>query len=157
MMTPIDFDGINAAALRNGRSFVENLIPGGKFRSHEYLVQNPCRDDRKPGSFSVNYRSGCWKDFASGDGGADLISLVAYIRGVGQGDAAREMADKLGVPVLRSNGPRSPTVRTPMVITTKSRARQKRRRSIHGAMRGRRRDRMTSAGMCIRATAARCA
>ena len=52
----------------------------------------------------VNYKTGKWKDFASGDGGSDLISLVAYLRGSGQGEAARELADKFGVPALKSNG-----------------------------------------------------
>ncbi len=108
MSGAIDFDGINAAALHNGRSFVETLLPGGKFRSHEYIVKNPCRDDRRPGSFRFNYRSGQWKDFASGDGGADPISLVAYVRGVSQGDAARELADKLGVSLQKSNGSAKP-------------------------------------------------
>jgi hypothetical protein len=89
----IDFEGINAAALRSTRSLLPELIPGGKFRSLEYVVKNPCRDDRQPGSFCINCKSGRWKDFASGNGGADLISLVAYIRGVGQGDAAREVAE----------------------------------------------------------------
>jgi hypothetical protein len=42
MSGQIDFDGINTIALRNGRSFVESLLPGGKFRSLEYVVQNPC-------------------------------------------------------------------------------------------------------------------
>jgi hypothetical protein len=37
----IDFAGINAAALRNGRAFLEYLLPGGKFRSLEYVVKNP--------------------------------------------------------------------------------------------------------------------
>jgi putative DNA primase/helicase len=104
MSGEIDFDGINAATLRNGRSFVESLLPGGKFRSLEYVVKNPCRDDRRPGSFSINYRSGRWKDFSNGDGGSDFVSLVAYVRGTGQGDAARELADKLGVPLLKANG-----------------------------------------------------
>jgi hypothetical protein len=104
MSGPIDFERINAAALRTGRSFVESLIPGGKFRSLEYVVKNPCRDDRRPGSLSINYRSGLWKDFSSGHGGADPISLVAYVRGVSQGDAARELASKLGVPLFKSNG-----------------------------------------------------
>jgi hypothetical protein len=100
----IDFDGVNDAACRNGRSFVESLLPGGKFRSLEYVGKNPRRDDRHPGSFSINYRSGRWKDFASGDGGSDFVSLVAYLRGTGQGNAAREIADKLGVPLLKANG-----------------------------------------------------
>ena len=90
----IDFEGINAAALRSGRSLVQDLIPGGKFRSLEYVVRNPCRNDNQAGSFSINYRSGFWADFASGDGGSDFISLIAYLRGVSQGDAARELSDK---------------------------------------------------------------
>ena len=103
-MTAIDFAGINSAALRNGRSLVQDLIPGGKFRSLEYIVKNPCRNDERPGSFTINYRDGVWKDFATADGGSDLVSLIAYLRGVNQGDAARELAERLGVPLTKSNG-----------------------------------------------------
>jgi putative DNA primase/helicase len=102
-MTPsIDFDGINAAALRSARSLLPSLIAGGKFRSLEYVARNPKRDDQRLGSFSINYKTGIWKDFASNDGGTDLISLVAFLRGSSQGDAARELADKLGVPLLKA-------------------------------------------------------
>ncbi len=100
----IDFEGINAAALRNGRSLVEDLIPGGKFRGLEYIVKNPCRNDGRPGSFSINYRSGVWKDFATGDGGSDFVSLFAYLKGLDQGEAARVLAAKLGVSATKSNG-----------------------------------------------------
>ncbi len=103
MTTHIDFASINDAALRQGRSIVQELIPGGKFRSLEYVACNPRRDDQRPGSFSINYRTGVWKDFASNDGGADLISLLAYLRGSSQGDAARELADRLGVPLLKAS------------------------------------------------------
>jgi hypothetical protein len=41
MTAGIDFATINSAALRNGRSLVQDLIPGGKFRSLEYVVKNP--------------------------------------------------------------------------------------------------------------------
>ena len=77
----IDFAGINSAALARGRNFLAALIPGGKFRGLEYIVRNPRRDDRQAGSFSINYRSGVWKDFATRDGGSDLISLQAYVKG----------------------------------------------------------------------------
>ncbi|HUZ32649.1 MAG TPA: DUF3631 domain-containing protein [Xanthobacteraceae bacterium] len=103
MMT-IDFEEINAAALRSGRALVQDLIPGGKFRSLEYVVRNPKRADQHAGSFSINYRSGVWKDFATDDGGSDPISLVAYVRNCSQGDAARWLADWLGVPVSKPNG-----------------------------------------------------
>jgi hypothetical protein len=98
----IDFARINSAALAQGRSFLETLIPGGKFRSLEYQVRNPTRDDKQPGSFSINYKSGVWKDFATGDGGGDLISLLAYVRGKSQGEAARELADRIGVSAINS-------------------------------------------------------
>ena len=104
----IDFDSINEAALRNGRAFVQDLIPGGKFRSLEYVVRNPRRNDQSPGSFSVNYRTGVWKDFASGEGGGDLISLVAYIRGIGQGEAARAVANELSTQIYEPSGVASP-------------------------------------------------
>ena len=104
MTTSIDFDGINEAVLRNGRAFVQDLIPGGKFRSLEYIVRNPKRDDQHPGSFSINYRSGLWKDFATDDCGSDFISLYAFVRGCKQGDAACDLAKRFGVPFVKLNG-----------------------------------------------------
>jgi hypothetical protein len=103
MTALIDFEGINRAALRDGRSFLQDFIPGGKFRSLEYVVKNPTRDDRNPGSFTINYKTGIWKDFASGEGGSDLISLVAYVGGIGQAEAARELANELGIPLHKSD------------------------------------------------------
>ena len=111
MTQSIDFDGINAAALRDGRSFVQDLIPGGKFRSLEYIVRNPKRDDRHPGSFTINYKTGVWKDFATGDCGGDFISLFAFVRGYSQSDAARVLADRYGLPFFKPNG--SPAPRPP--------------------------------------------
>ena len=105
MSGPIDFDGINRAALANARSLLSQLVPGGKFRSLEYVVRNPTRNDRKPGSFSINYKNGVWKDFATGDGGGDVISWLAYVKGLSQAEAARELADELGVPLTsKANG-----------------------------------------------------
>jgi hypothetical protein len=88
----------------------------------EYIVRNPRRNDQNPGSFSINYRTGTWKDFATGDAGRDLISLVAYVRGGSQGDAARELAEKLGVPLRKpENGaigsaPQRPSEPSPVQI-----------------------------------------
>ena len=110
MTGPIDFEGINAAALCSARSLLPELLPGGKFRSLEYVARNPRRADQHPGSFTINYKTGIWKDFACGDGGGDLISLVAYVTNVGQAEAAHDLASKLGVravEAIRANPERS--------------------------------------------------
>jgi hypothetical protein len=52
--------------------------------------------DRRPGSFKIN-RNGRWSDFATKDGGGDPISLAAYLAGIGQVEAARELARALGI------------------------------------------------------------
>src|SRR6516165_992427 len=103
MSGAIDFEGINAAAVRAYRSVLPRLIPGGKFRGQEYIVKNPRRNDQHAGSFSINIK-GVWKDFATGDGGGDFISLRAFVRGISQADAAREFAEELGVPLHKPNG-----------------------------------------------------
>jgi hypothetical protein len=95
----IDFEGIRSAALRAARSLLPELLPGGKFEGGEYVVRNPLRDDRTAGSFKINSRTGVWKDFATEDDGSDLISLVAYLRGRSQLEAARELAAKVGISV----------------------------------------------------------
>jgi hypothetical protein len=103
-LTHLPFEAINDAALGGGRLLLERLILGGKFRGLEYVVRNPRRNDDRPGSFKINYRTGAWADFATGDKGGDLISLVAYLRGIEQGDAARELADIVGYSWSRTKG-----------------------------------------------------
>jgi len=104
MSDPIDFAGINAAALGNGRALAQQLVPGGAFRSHEYVVRNPARDDKNPGSFTINCRTGRWSDFAIGAKGGDFISWYAHARNVDQSEAARQIAKKLGIPLYKNNG-----------------------------------------------------
>jgi hypothetical protein len=72
-------------------------VPDGVARGAEYIARNPRRADRRPGSFSINLRTGKWSDFATGDKGGDVVSLAAYLLGTGQAEAARALADMLGV------------------------------------------------------------
>jgi AAA domain len=107
MSGPIDFERINAAALRNGRALLQQLIPGGTFRSLEYIVRNPRRDDKHLGSFKINYRSGQWADFAIDNKsarGGDIISCYAYARDLDQSEAARQIAEKLSIPPYKGSG-----------------------------------------------------
>jgi predicted P-loop ATPase len=92
----LDFAAINDAL--NAEMLVPTWLPGGERRGDEYVVANPTRNDRNPGSFTINLRKGVWKDYATGDGGADLVSLYAYLfHGDDQGAAARELADNHGI------------------------------------------------------------
>jgi len=94
----IDFAGINRAALANVDQILRRWLPGGRVNGAEYVVRNPRRNDRRLGSFKINTETGKWADFATGDRGGDLVSLAAYLSGLSQVEAARELADMLGVP-----------------------------------------------------------
>jgi hypothetical protein len=61
------------------------------------VVLNPIRADRRLGSFKINVRTGRWADFATGDKGGDPVSLVAYLEGVSQVEAARLLGRMLGL------------------------------------------------------------
>ncbi len=91
------FSDINQRALPVLPSLLQRWLPGGVMRGAEYIVRNPTRVDHVPGSFSVNVRTGLWADFATGNKGGDVISLAAYLSGKGQGEAARALAEMLGV------------------------------------------------------------
>jgi len=96
----IDFQTINAAALDAFPALLGRWLPDGKQVGYEWVSRNPKRADKKPGSFSINMNSGKWADFATGDQGGDPVSLAAYLFDLKQGEAAREIAQMLGV----SNG-----------------------------------------------------
>lgn len=93
----IDFARINSAALPMLPAMLARWLPGGRREGCEYIARNPMRADRRPGSFSVNMRTGKWADFATGDRGGDVISLAAYLSGKSQAEAARALADMLGM------------------------------------------------------------
>ena len=97
MRQRIDFTAVKGAALADIRGVLGRFLPGGKVVRGEYVVLNPRRADRHPGSFKINIRSGKWSDFATGDRGGDLISLVAYLKDIPQLDAARGLSRMLGV------------------------------------------------------------
>lgn len=96
----IDFHAINAAARASLGPVLRRLAPGGKVIAGEYVALNPRRADKTPGSFKVCFlgpRAGVWSDFATGDKGGDVVSLVAYLDGIGQAEAARRLARMLGL------------------------------------------------------------
>jgi hypothetical protein len=93
----LDYKGVNAAALPHLVSLCRAWLPEGVIRGHEYLALNPTRNDRHIGSFAINLRTGRWADFATNDQGGDVISYLAYLEGVSQSDACRQIARQLGL------------------------------------------------------------
>ena len=93
----VDFNEVNRAALAALPALVARWLPDGRREGAEWVARNPRRNDRRPGSFKVNIRTGAWADFASGDAGGDPVSLAAYLAGTGQAEAARALAEMLGV------------------------------------------------------------
>ena len=89
----IDFEMVNYRALRQLPSLLHHFLPGGAMLGHEYLARNPVRDDRRAGSFKINMLTGRWSDFAIAKSGGDVISLVAYLHGSSQLDAARKVLE----------------------------------------------------------------
>ncbi len=92
MNNTLDFNVIAAAALASSRALIEQWLPGGRYQGDNYIVKNPMRSDEHAGSFSINHKTGYWADFAVSDAkGGDLVSLYAYINGIGQGEAAKQL------------------------------------------------------------------
>lgn len=93
--TKLDYQGIASAALTAAGELLKEWLPDGHARGKEWVSKNPTRRDQSEGSFSVNMTTGSWGDFATDDGGGDLISLHAYLTGLSQSQAAVEVADRL--------------------------------------------------------------
>lgn len=88
---------VSAAAAQMAEILVPEWLPEGRRQGGEWVCRNPTRPDRHAGSFSVSLVDGRWHDFATGEGGGDPVSLYAYLLNVRQSDAARMVADRLGL------------------------------------------------------------
>jgi hypothetical protein len=94
----IDFARVNRCALAVLPSLLARWLPGGCTEGAEYVVLNPRRADHRPGSFRINTRTGRWADFAIDRArGGDVVSLAAYLGGIGQVEAAERLAAMLGI------------------------------------------------------------
>ena len=93
----IAFRRIADAALSHADAIVQRWLPDGRREGHEWVARNPKRADRRPGSFKVNLRTGRWGDFSTNDKGGDLVALAAFLFSLNQADAAKRVAEMLGV------------------------------------------------------------
>lgn len=99
----VDFKQLADDLLRDAKNVLDRWFPQGKFRGKEFLIGNLSGDVGE--SLSINWKTGKWKDFSSGDTGGDLISLYAAIHGLEQIEAAKQ----LGAPPLSSDSGKKPT------------------------------------------------
>jgi hypothetical protein len=90
----IDFSELTAALLDRAETLVAQWLPGGSRRGHEWVCGG--LSGGAGHSCSVNLVNGRWGDFAGDDAGGDLLSLYAAIRGLKQGQAARELQADMG-------------------------------------------------------------
>lgn len=70
---------LNEAVLLVLPSILAQWLPDGCLVGNEYIARNPTRDDRQPGSFKINVRTGLWSDFATDDSGRGAISLATAL------------------------------------------------------------------------------
>jgi hypothetical protein len=83
---------------------LRRILPAGRRSGNEWTAINPTRSDRRAGSFRVNVVSGKWADFATGDKGGDVISLVAYITDCSQLEGAQKLRRMLSLDGARRHG-----------------------------------------------------
>ena len=95
-MNKINFSEVKNFLKGHEEGLLRRLLPNGKKEGSEYVALNPRRNDRNLGSFRVNTRTCKWADFATGDKGGDIISLYAYIKGINQLNAAKELLRLIG-------------------------------------------------------------
>lgn len=88
-MSKLDFKGLASELLARAPEFLAQILPGGRRDGSEWKCGNLRGDAGR--SLSINMKTGVWKDFSEGVGGADLISLYAAIHGISQGDAAKHL------------------------------------------------------------------
>lgn len=97
-MTAPDFARINAAALPVLEHLCARWLPGGRRIGPEWVCGSL---QGEPGASCkvrlIGPRRGRWADFATGARGGDAVSLAAAIHGMNQAEAARRLADMLGV------------------------------------------------------------
>lgn len=109
MTDPIDFVGLARALLERSLELVSRWLPHGVERNGRWYVGD--FDGGEGESANVNLATGQWIDNAAPDQdkGGDLISLYARIRGLNNGQAARELMRDLGWERQRAVAPQQRT------------------------------------------------
>lgn len=102
----LDFKAIAARALDQIEAVCAHWLPAGKKAGHEWEIGD--RHGAPGQSLKIHLsgsKAGIWSDFSTDDKGGDLVSLVAYVDGCAQADAARKLAEFLGMAQPEASGP----------------------------------------------------
>lgn len=93
-MTPDEIQQTAADALALLPGLLYEILPGGRMQGREYS----CGDltGGAGDSCKVNSTTGKWADFATGEAGGDVVSLLAAVRRCSQSEAATELAERMG-------------------------------------------------------------
>lgn len=107
----LDFKRINEAALATP-GFLQGRLPQAKRQGRELVAGDIHGNHGK--SFSCNTETGAWSDFATGESGGDIISLVAAQEELGQAKAARMIAEQIGLAPVTPKPKRKDLPETPV-------------------------------------------
>ncbi|MBL4601294.1 MAG: hypothetical protein JKY84_00970 [Emcibacteraceae bacterium] len=97
MTVNLRFKKLNEAIAPILFTLIPQILPQGKRRGAFWVPLNPTRLDKNIGSFMINLNTGQWIDYAIGESGSDVISLIAYLYGLKQGEAATYLENITGV------------------------------------------------------------
>ena len=110
MKKPLDFKAIAARALEQIEAVCLHWLPAGKKAGPEWEIGD--RHGNAGKSLKVHLtgsKAGMWSDFSTDDKGGNLVSLVAFVDGCPQLDAARKLAEFLGIATSDPETPRNTT------------------------------------------------
>jgi hypothetical protein len=102
------FEQINQALQGRMDAVIPELLPGGRQSGREYICAS--LQGGNGDSCSTNLDTGKGSDFATGEAWGDIIALAAKVWGCGQGEAAREIAERHGIMLGASTPPKPHTV-----------------------------------------------
>lgn len=94
----LDFKLIASRALDQIEAVCVHWLPNGRRTNAEWEIGD--RHGNPGKSLKVHLtggKAGMWSDFSTDDKGGDLVSLVAYVDGCSQLEAARKLAEFLGI------------------------------------------------------------
>lgn len=93
LLNPERRRAVNDSAIPRIPAIAKRWLPSGELRCHHWVSPNP---RSKSSQLKVDLRTGAWRDWATGDHGDDVISLLCFLQDVADDIAVHEVARMLG-------------------------------------------------------------